>query len=67
MQAFLVAIAVEIIKHYGDKMGEAAKKQIAKAILIKQSDEKAEKYEEIIKDPNATLEDMLRANDELGS
>lgn len=67
MQAFFVAIAVEILKHFGAQATEATKKQIVKHLLIKESDGKAEKYDEIVNDPSKTLEDMLRANDEFGA
>lgn len=66
MQAFLIALAMEIIKYYGPKLTDSTKKAFAKHLELKENEQKAGEYNEAINKPDATLDDMLSANDEFG-
>lgn len=63
MQAFFVAFAMEILKYYGPKLGEAAKKVYELDKALKENERKAGKYKEVVDSP-AGREERRKAEDE---
>lgn len=62
MQAFLVALAMEILKYYGPKLGEAAKKIYELDKELKENKKKAEDYQRVVDSP-AGREERRRSED----
>lgn len=67
MESFLVALAMAILKYYAPKGVESVLKWWHEQELLKANEKGALKRDTIINDPNASLEDKLRANDEFGA
>ena len=51
MQAFMVALAMEILKYYGPKLGEAAMKVIELEKALRENKKKAGEYQEVVDSP----------------
>lgn len=64
MQAFLVALAMEIIKHYGPKLTNEAKEAFLKHLEYKEAEDRSDKYKDEISKPGATREERRKAEDE---
>ena len=64
MQAFMVALAMEILKYYGPKLGEAAMKVIELEKALRENKKKAGDYQKVVDSP-AGREERKRAEDAL--
>ena len=63
MQAFMVALAMEILKYYGPKLGEAAKKVIELEKALAENKRKAGDYQKTVDSP-AGREERRKAEDD---
>lgn len=63
MQTFLVALAMEILKYYGPKLGEAAMKVIELEKALRDNKRKAGDYSEVVNSP-ANRDERRKAEDE---
>lgn len=67
---FLLSLAFMIIEHYLTKGGEAVLKHAHKLArinaLYKEAEARAKKYDEVMNDDSKSLEEKLRAIDDLG-
>lgn len=51
MQTFLIALAMEILKYYGPKLGEAAMKVVELEKALRDNKRKAGDYSEVVNSP----------------
>lgn len=63
MQTFLVALAMEILKYYGPKLGEAAMKVIELEKALRDNKRKAGDYSEVVNSP-ANRDERRKAEDD---
>lgn len=63
MQTFLVALAMEILKYYGPKLGEAAMKVIELEKALRDNKRKAGEYSEVVDSP-AGRDERRKAEDD---
>ena len=62
MQAFMVALAMEILKYYGPKLGEAAMKVIELEKALRENKKKSDDYQKVVDSP-AGREERRKAED----
>lgn len=67
MPGWLESLLVTLFIAIGEKLVAAGKVEAGKWIDMQDAIKRGKKYDQIIKDPNSSLEDRLRAEDELGS
>lgn len=63
LESFLIALFLAV----GEKLAAKGRVKIDQWKDMSEAIKRGEKYDQVIKDPNSSLEDRLRAEDELGS